>query len=305
MFKQRRSIALIIALIGFMFALPTANAFDTTLIPVEFNEYDGYVALSKETDTELLANGYTNENIAEIRQISFVDAIYERSFYSDIELQGLGYSKQEINRFHEINRLGKNQITENDLRALSGTCTGDAELVSWSASKIIISYTWEWDHSPILCYVDAMGVRWAAIGTDGAVIDTTADAQQTEAMLLYYDQQGESLVYSYQPNFVQDASFNTISANFPVVDSTTHAWAKKGELDVCIRKDPSITRSIYYVKFAGLYGHSQVTIGAPSISVTPGSDSISFSFTGGISINNIAGCKYKIYAGGRKEPILA
>ncbi len=68
-----------------------------------------------------------------------LDAIYERSFYSDIELQDLGYSKQEIDRFHEINKLGKNQITENDLRALSGTCTGDAELISWSASRIVWS----------------------------------------------------------------------------------------------------------------------------------------------------------------------
>ena len=80
-------------------------------------------------------------------------------------------------------------------------------------------------------------------------------------------------------------------------------YALSGSLSTTIRRDPGITREIYYLKICGCYGHSIINVGAPSVSYTPGETNISISFSGGLSVDNLGIKKYKIFTNMKKEAI--
>lgn len=301
--KFRKCVSLILML-SFCFAImPVAEAYESSKSTFGVSEYDYIQTLAKRSEDDLMESGYTLEDIKKIKSISFEKLIYERAFLSDAELNDLGYDAKKIAMFHDIRENGIASINENDVRALAGTCTGDIDFISWSSSEIRLSYEWEWDHCPFVTYIDIFGVRWAAIGTNGAVIDTTA-GYLTSAFVMYY-LNGGGLSTAKRMDFEENMEFNIVSTSFMVYDSILDIWAKEGSLYLQIEKDPSVTAEIAYVKIAGLYGHSIISIGAPSLSVGAGDGAISFSFSGGINIDNIAGCKYKFYPDGRKISIAA
>lgn len=301
--KFRKSVSVMLILSLCFAIMPVAEAYESSKSTFGVSEYDYFQALAKRSEDDLMEDGYTREVVEKIKSISFEKLIYERAFLSDAELSELGYDAKKIAMFHDIRENGIASINENNARALAGTCTGDIDFISWSSSEIRLSYEWEWDHCPFVTYIDSFGVRWAAIGTNGAVIDTTA-GYLTSAYVIYYAN-GGGISTSKRMDFEENMEFNTVSASFPVSDYILDTWAKQGDIYLQIEKDPSVTAEIAYVKMAGLYGHSIINIGAPAISVGTSDGAISFSFSGGLNIDNIAGCKYKFYSDGRKVSIAA
>lgn len=68
-----------------------------------------------------------------------------------------------------------------------------------------------------------------------------------------------------------------------------------------LERDSAVNRDIYYIKVCGVYGHTLVNIGAPSVSFSP--NSIGFSFSGGLSTDNLGIKKYRLFIDGRKVAI--
>lgn len=66
-----------------------------------------------------------------------------------------------------------------------------------------------------------------------------------------------------------------------------------------------LTRTIYYLKVSGVYGHTIVNIGAPTVSFGVGLDSVAISFTGGLNTENLGIKKYRLYTDGKKAPFEA
>lgn len=66
-----------------------------------------------------------------------------------------------------------------------------------------------------------------------------------------------------------------------------------------------LTRTIYCLKVSGVYGHTIVNIGAPTVSFGAGLDRVAISFTGGLNTENLGIKKYRLYTDGKKAPFEA
>lgn len=100
--------------------------------------------------------------------------------------------------------------------------------------------------------------------------------------------------------------FNTVNMQFNVLKSLgdqTYAYAKHGEVRVKAKVEEESGAVINYIKIAGLYGHTLLGLGSPTLSVGPGAGNISISLTGSVSVDNIGGRKAKIGAGNTFEYI--
>lgn len=100
--------------------------------------------------------------------------------------------------------------------------------------------------------------------------------------------------------------FNVVNMQFNVLKSLgdqTYAYAKHGEVKVKVKVEEESDAIINYIKIAGLYGHTLIGAGSPTVAVGPGVGNISISLTGNTSVDNIGGRKAKIGAGNTFEYI--
>lgn len=93
---------------------------------------------------------------------------------------------------------------------------------------------------------------------------------------------------------------NTESALIPVYKvgavPADDMYAKSGSIMITASLESGVTNSIYYVQVAGIYGHNELGISTPSLSISaPMAVSISYTTIG---VNNIAGRQAIINASG-------
>ncbi len=69
-------------------------------------------------------------------------------------------------------------------------------------------------------------------------------------------------------------------------------YARTGTIEVTINVPKGVNQNIHHIFVSGLYGHTLIGLGSPSVSVTPGS--IGIGFTGNTSIDSIADRKATI-----------
>lgn len=266
------------------------------------NEFDLYNAIICTPEATLLEQGYTSAQIEIIKATDFEDLIYQRAKLADSKLKAMGYSEEEICLLQ--NYSGSYAET----RALAGTLSAEINCYGASPSGFIICYEWSWDHSPFVVATDAMGMRWIALGQDGATVDVSANL--SVARIYYNDANITTRELVYHPsdsNFSSETSFNALSCTFPMkIGQGEQEWfAESGFLHTFVSKDSGITRDIYYLKVSGVYGHTIFNIGAPTVSFGPGEQNVGISFTGGLNTDNLGIKKYRIYTDGRKVPFEA
>lgn len=265
----------------------------------EINEFDLYNVMKSTPETELEKCGYSSEQIMKFKDSNFEELVYQRATLSDSSLEHMGYSKDEIDLLRNYD--GSYTST----RALAGTLSAEIHNMGSSGSGIIVKYAWNWDHAPFVCATDAMGIRWAAIDDAGALIDVSATL--CAANISYtYEITGSVETKRFSPtdkNFSSELNFNALTCNFPMEIGNVEynpGYALSGSLTAYISRDAAISRDIYYLKICGVYGHTVINIGAPSVSLSPDPISVGISFTGGLNTDNIGIKKYRMYMDGRK-----
>lgn len=300
-----RYICIIFCLSFLLTSVSMANSMElqeNQAITEQLNEYDLYVAIQKLPDDVLHECGYSEEQIDDINSINYKQEIFNRSTLPDSELEKMGYDSDEISALR--NYTG----SEAETKALSATLTASFLIPYSSASMYSIEYGWSWNHSPLIEAKDAMGIRWVAVASDGLPVDVTAS--NSTAKVKYYEDSSlyKTVTYnSSSSNFSKETDFNALTCTFPMqivgASDENVAYALKGSMITNITKDSGISRDIYYLKVCGVYGHSVINFGTPSVSFTSGALSIGISFNGGLNINNIGILKYKVYTNGSKEAI--
>lgn len=268
------------------------------------NEIELYRAAQRKSEEDLSIQGYTSDAIAQLKSTNYEDLVYARAQLPTETLIGMGYTVKEIS----ILRAYKGEYIErgSEVYGLAGVLTAEIVCTSASTNRYNVSYHWSWDHTPFVNAVDAMGIRWVAIASDGLSVDTSAFSSVARVTYTYYP--GDSIDRTYSAsdsNFSSETNFNALTCTFSMTygSSSDPYYALSGSLTTTIQKDAAVSRDIYYLKICGVYGHSIINIGAPSVSFTPGDTSIGISFTGGLSIDNIGIKKYKIYTNGTKVAI--
>lgn len=268
------------------------------------NEIELYRSTRETPEATLLVQGYTSDEINQLKNTSYEDLMYARAQLPEETLYRMGYSTREISI---LKNYDGEYIEENsEVYALTGTLTAEISCSAASASEYKITYYWSWDHSPLMNATDAMGIRWVAIAQDGIPVDTSAFSSKVTITYTYLP--GSSLDVTYvasDSNFASETDFNALTCTFPMMlgASSDPYYALSGKLETTIKKDSGVIRNIYYLKICGVYGHSILNFGSPSVSFTPGDTSIGISFTGTISVDNIGIKKYKIYTNRTKVPI--
>lgn len=271
---------------------------------VYINEYDYIVALQEFSDEELKEIGMTKFDVDKTVD-AFYAALNERAKLPDETLIGFGYTDEEIAILRSQNDITYSVdsyvLSAEQMRAITGTCTGNITSSYLSTRYADFKYSWSWDHSPLMTLSDSAAVRWLAYTSSGSQIDVTNYYQDIK--IKYY----WNTTYKFQRSGTQEPNleFNSINVQFPVTENfisstglTESAYAKEGEISISVKVEPEVTSNISYMKVAALYGHTTIGVGSPSISLSP-TGGISISFSGNTSINPIAGSKVKITLGSR------
>lgn len=260
------------------------------------NEFDYITELEQATTEELTELGLTKQDVENI-SAQFEAALQDRASLPDSELIGMGYTTEEINSFRAYANGAR--LVDAEVRGLAGTCTGNITLRNCGTKYATFSYTWEWDHCPLMPLSDSAAVRWLAYDTNGyefSVIQTGLDVE-----IEYY--WNNTLQFTREGEEEPGLEFNTVNIQFDVTEifykSNTipeEAYAKKGKITISVQVDDSVNNQINYILVAGLYGHTIIGSISPSVSLSPGA-SVSIDFSGNLSIDSVAPKKAKIGRG--------
>lgn len=272
---------------------------------VSLHEYNEYSYISELMTTETV--GLTDIGITETNAVamynSFFVTLQERALLSEKELISMGYDDAEIEIFRKY-ALG-NSLTENELMAISGTCSGSLMLISCTNNQAEFRYYWAWDHKPIFAWGDSAAIRWMAYDSNG--YDLNVIKTNAESNIKYYD--GNTFINNASGTFETGLDFNSVNLQFDMsITYTTPTtiqsikYAKSGNIDVTVALAQGVNNAINHIMVAGAYGHSTLSLDFPSISYSP-PDSISIDFSPNATVEMIAIRQAVIYPTPRIEYI--
>lgn len=241
-------------------------------------ETDIYFHWQKSTDSELLAEGYSVDNIEEIREFSLENAFLERAKLTDNELRAKGYTEEEITILKEYDG---GTINENSAVLLAAAeCEGSISKGDYTGNnaKGSIKYSWTWDHEPLVALTDKAVVAWAAYrATDNMECYVEPVSSKSYAKI--------SLYSTATGNFVREESVDltikkmscTADADIPV--NTSGYWTKSGKIHLYFDTSEEL---ISKMEFSGALGHRTLTF-TGGITFTVG-QGLSITFTPSVQV---------------------
>ncbi len=264
------------------------------------SEYEQIVHLQSQSNSELLMQGYSNDEIEEIREFSFEEAIMERASYSTEQLLALGYDYDEI---EIIQNYDGSPLSADSpvILALSAVCEGYINFNSYNANtgEYVFYYQFEWDKAPFFRKTDYYGVSWQAVDANGHYI--YAEPSQVVCLLQYYSLSTSEIDSSgynqyYCSEYVTPTIIPGFNGYYVEYESSRYfdnenggqvlCWTKRGVMRVHIV--PAGDYEINILNVYGAVGHTEATV-SPSVGFSGGdSYSWSFSFTPQNKINTIA-----------------
>jgi hypothetical protein len=297
---KKRVFAVMLALsLSITSILVPVSAADLSPDAATINEYDYVMALEDASAEELEEVGLTKEDVSTL-STEFRNSIAERAQMTDKELGDLGYNAEEVALLRDYAQ--GEALTTAELRAIAGECTGDIKLYNCGTKYAQFSYTWDWDHAPAISLADSAAMKWVAFDSVSKAFDVTR--YDLTCKIDYYV--GPQKFYEGTGTEEPNLDFNVVNMQFNVLKSLgdqTYAYAKHGEVKVKVKVEEESDAIINYIKIAGLYGHTLIGAGSPTVAVGPGVGNISISLTGNTSVDNIGGRKAKIGAGNTFEYI--
>ena len=274
MMKKIISVVLVISLIVCISCVPI-NAIEAISQIQYYSEYSFINQLYNANDIELSKMGYSKMQ-ANLIIKAYYNEIERRSNMSDEELISLGYTSKDINILSKYADGAK--LSPAELNAISGTCTGSITATTCNTSKAKFRYSWTWDKCPLITLADSAAVRWFAYDDNGYVIDVTRTDLSSE--IYYYGgnvngTSNDSLSFIESGDEEYGLDFNTVNIQFDMLMDKTvgynlylDAYAKRGIIDITVEVPSSVNNDINYVKVAGVYGHTIMGIGAPSVTAS-------------------------------------
>ena len=248
-----------------------------------FNEYEYLKGLEKLQESAL--DNKIPMNYQKIKE-TYYSELDRRSLLPQEKLEKMGYSIEKIALLRKY--ADGAGLSDAEMRSLSGTCTGTITAARCTAQIANFRYSWSWDQQPAIALTDAAAIRWRVVDVSAYEIRVHT-ASVVTAVEYYY---GNQVIYRTTGDIETGFEFDVVKIGFPVlkgfftdVNEYELSYAKKGYINVVIEPYEGTETEIRVVDVLGLYGHTLIGVGAPSISIGSG---ISFSFTGNTSVDNIA-----------------
>lgn len=310
--KRMISLLLVLALVVGICPAAFAGEGDTAekavAEEVTYSEFELYQDVLSRSDAELMESGYTESEIDEIRNFSFEDAFLERAKLSQEELEGLGYTDEQIRILKEYN--GEPITATSEILRAAAQCTGKMTLMSASTSTIYYGYSWTWSTMPSFDLGDKAVLAWVAVDTQGHRVSVSPISKS--GYLNYYSTATNKL-HTQTPLTVQlDKRQESVWADIgpkkvvpEETDGTMVIWAKQGVINVKLQIDAAPgANSLYLIKSSGVVGHKYlacevdytVSVGASSAGAVLTLE-INFNLTA--KVNEVGVASYNLYADGR------
>lgn len=120
------------------------DSFEATISEdIVCNEFEYYLVLKETSTQQLLDEGYTQEDIIELKNFSFEEALLERAQLPVEELFALGYSRQEISILK--NYRGEPLVATSSVLRATATATGNIRCLNVFGNTYEVEYRWSWD----------------------------------------------------------------------------------------------------------------------------------------------------------------
>lgn len=167
--KIKRIVVLVFSFVlllgNICFAYPQSD--NTRKIVV--NEYLKMKELKSKSNNVLKSIGFKDDEIKNLKELSYSEYIEGLDAKEDKELKGLGYDDKQIDMIRNF------QGTEAEMVALSATLTVtastmdiyDVSTTTYSGTRMNVG--WSWSSRPFWLFTDYLGVAWS----DGFYTDTT------------------------------------------------------------------------------------------------------------------------------------
>ena len=274
-----------------------------TQIPIEsqmqeqilYSEYDAYIENKQKTDEELLAEGFTIEEIQDLKDFCLEDALMERASHTEEELYAMGYTDEQIELLKAYD--GSPLTADNPVLAATAVCTGSIIFNSYNTSskQLMFLYHFSWSSIPICGHVDTVAVSWQAIDSNAHYISSSATYKRAT---IYLSSTSTGEDYSSQTlSLTAMPGFNGYKADYesvqtvPEDNGTLAVWAKEGYIWFGITPDGNNTIST--LKVYGAVGHKTLAL-ATSVGFDASSGSYSFSFTPTYAFDTVGAANYTL-----------
>lgn len=261
---------------------------------VTLNEFDIFNQMKEESDQNLRASGYTDQEINFIREKDIIDIISEKSSFSDEELLDQGYSKKQIESMRKyLTDIKLRKESDVDLKSIGGEMeatfkfaeevkpstrggvTGDVDPTAPMPGQRFRVYTsWNWSAKPFWTSNDILAVGWGGIDTLGNVAALEVDKNRT-----YHDVTYTHPVYSsetHEVDMTYEHIWKGVYSDWPIQRGSYLKFAEKGIM--CVQLDNKGVAPIKRFFVTVKYGHG-------SISFSPSASFSGDGFGVGISIN--------------------
>lgn len=229
--------------------------------------------LQKMSDEELLELGYSDEQITELRNFDYFDALAERAALDDETLLLYRYTPEEIEELREYVASGRKARKTISSNTLTISLSFKNKTTGKQADGVI---SWTWKRAALVKYIDCVAVAWKT--TSGATINyipnsnnkvvatwTKVNPNSTEP-----NQKTSSSTWQVNNN-------QSIFARVAMGGTNYFAYSGTGTFTM---KATSGSFKEFYIDYG--YGHYNVSL-EPSVSVSPSGIGVSVSFKGGLN----------------------
>lgn len=252
-----------------------------------FSEYDYIVGIRKMNDSEQKKLDIPDDKKEKILSNGVENEILARKELSDKVLsEYYNYTEDEIAilRKYDGGRLEDHP----ELRAITGKLTFQTPYLqqcysnknknsSGYTSKVRITFSWEWDHCPLICCKDVVGICWdATFGNENG--NMRVNRSQSTHVVYYADYPGYQL--GWYPKYLsvtQVQANHAVKSEFKMCnDAEDGDWAKHGDFILQLDSVEGSGR-LTAVDFVVGYGHTVLGF-TPGISFDYGGPGIGISF---------------------------
>ena len=271
------------------------------------NEWDEYKKLVAKTNKELAECGYSEKQIAEIRNFDYSDEVRKRAKMDNNTLRRYGYTELEIIKLRDVAKM--DIIPESTLKAISNSTMTTKLKYRSSGSKlegtprkpmyfVNFRFSWKWNRIPFFTLLDLVAVCYSSKTSDD---------------YSYRIQSGNNVKYTLQ-------SLQNSNSNYPVTVSwnysTTKANSISARVGLCLKDgNGNLTHFAYsgYGDFQlinrsnkarlhidATYGHSTINI-TPDYSITTTGIGLGIKFKAGMDEQHCLGTFYEDFTINRAD----
>lgn len=233
------------------------------------NEYEVISILAEQSTNDLLAIGYTYQEIQDIRNYKqlYTEHIEELSNLDTNVLKAHGYS---ISQIYDIKNFTGN---EEQISNIAAYVELNAEVSRFGFdgeyTRGTFIYSWKWHGIPQFKLKDIVAVGWNDWKTESE-----------RSTVSYMNIETGQYIYSKSATFSsENVATNGVAHKFSVSEDSNYSYASTGNGSFTFRSDTHCRKDLY---FYASYGHSRFVMTDPSFSVSFSGFDPSVSFTGGV-----------------------